>query len=174
MFRRRVDPRKLAGRAARLEGDLLPESLPRVSALLAGEVHASTVKARLSFETAMRGLVLVSGEVDASLMLQCQRCLDPVCVPVTTAFRLALRDDTGEGDLPPGFESLEAAGEFIVPADLVEEELLLALPFAAAHETVAECGELARQYVSSGAPQPAEQTRQDKHPFAVLKGLKLD
>ena len=168
MFRRRVDPRKLAGRAARLKGDLPLESLPRIAALLAGGAHASYVRASLDFEIGARGLVLLSGEIDACLTLQCQRCLEPVSVPVTSSFRLALREASGGEALPQGFELLEDTGDGIVPADLVEEEILLALPFAAAHASVSECGELAERLA---VPGPAEQS---EHPFGRLKDLQPD
>jgi uncharacterized protein len=168
MFRRRVDPRKLAVREASLEGEIAPESLPRLEAVRLGGGDEEHVRASLKFGLGAGGRVLISGDIDASLMLQCQRCLEPVRVPVISTFRFAVQVGSGGEDAPQGFELLDDRGEGIVPADLVEEELLLALPFAAAHGSIEECGELAKRLASPGLD------KDSKHPFAVLRDLKLD
>lgn len=168
MFRRRVDPRTLAGREATLEGELPVKSLPRLAAMLSGGMHDDFVRVRMNFHAGAKKLVLIGGNIDARLTLQCQRCLEPVSVPVRSEFRLALSDMPGEEEIPRGFEPLEEVGEGIVPADIVEEELLLALPFAATHASPSDCGELASR-VSEAKPAATS-----KHPFAVLKNMKLD
>jgi len=66
----------------------------------------------------------------AELPLQCQRTLQRFLFPVRTVQRLGLiRDEADEAALPPGYEALlvPASGE-IRPLELVEDELILAIP----------------------------------------------
>ncbi len=179
-FTRRVDPRKLAGRAARLAGEVPLEALPRVTPLLTCGEREDTVSARLDFETDARGRVYVSGEIKASLTLLCQRCLEPVRLPVSSSFRVAVRPASVDGVDPQGFDSFDGGDEGLLPAELLEEELLLALPFAPRHNSVVDCGKLAQRRAGADETGPAaasgqdKETAQAKRPFAVLKDLKLD
>ena len=66
----------------------------------------------------------------AELPLQCQRTLQRFLFPVRAVQRLGLiRDEADEAALPPGYEPLlvPADGELRL-LDLVEDELILALP----------------------------------------------
>lgn len=68
--------------------------------------------------------------IEAELPLECQRSLQRFLLPVRLEQRLGLvRDEADEAALPPGYEALllEADG-MLKPAELVEDELILALP----------------------------------------------
>lgn len=94
--------------------------------------------------------------------LRCQRCLEGFTYPIQLISRLLL---VQEGELDEF--SAEADEQDSIPADkrldvlaLIEEEILLSLPFAPVHPSGA-C-----QLVAEGLD------RSEKNPFAVLAGLK--
>ena len=68
--------------------------------------------------------------IEAELPLECQRSLQRFLLPVRLEQRLGLvRDEADEAALPPGYEALLVEADGILkPAELVEDELILALP----------------------------------------------
>ncbi len=109
-------------------------------------------------------------QVNAVLPLLCQRCLSPVltAVDVDRSFRfvadeataMAL-DDEEEEDL------LVISREFNL-IDLVEDEVILAMPLVPLHDTCPEP-------LSMSAEDPCFEQEEEKrpHPFAALAGLKV-
>jgi uncharacterized protein len=97
--------------------------------------------------------------------LQCQRCLQPVDVPleVDRAFRFVRGEDAAAAlDAEADDDVLELTRGFDL-RDLVEDELLLALPLVPRHR---DCT------VPRPAPDDAPPTTAEAHPFAVLAALK--
>ena len=109
----------------------------------------------------------------ADLRLRCQRCLGPVAFSLRTSTTLVLA--TEERD----FAAAEADGLDAVPAsrqlrvlDLVEDELLLAMPMVPRHADEA-CGGMATPAGDPVEPEPAADDGGGKpSPFAVLTALK--
>lgn len=68
--------------------------------------------------------------VEAGLPLQCQRSLQRFVLPVKATQRLGLiREEAEEAGLPEGYEPLLMPDHGLVrPLDLVEDELVLAIP----------------------------------------------
>ncbi|MBL8350043.1 MAG: DUF177 domain-containing protein [Burkholderiaceae bacterium] len=107
--------------------------------------------------------------VQASVWLTCQRCLQPFRVPL--AFERRLRFVRGEAEA----EALDAESEEDVLAlsrwldlrELVEDELLLALPLVPRHEVCPE-----PLPVSAGEAAPGDDAPEPLHPFAALQALK--
>ena len=103
--------------------------------------------------------------IEAELPLECQSSLQRFLLPVQLVQRLGLiRDEADEAALPPEYEALlvEADG-MLKPAELVEDELILALP-------VVPVSPDAEAVERDFAP-TAEETAQAS-PFAALTGLK--
>ena len=103
--------------------------------------------------------------IEAELPLECQSSLQRFLLPVQLVQRLGLiRDEADEAALPPEYEALlvEADG-MLKPAELVEDELILALP-------VVPVSPDAEAVERDFAP-TAEETAQAS-PFAALAGLK--
>jgi len=98
--------------------------------------------------------------VHGALQLVCQRCLDTLEYPLHIDTLLQLAATQAEVDAAPldaeGPEQIVAAREMPVH-ELVEDEVLLALPIAPRHERCA-----ARQAPAAGA---------EASPFARLRGL---
>ena len=103
--------------------------------------------------------------IEAELPLECQSSLQRFLLPVQLVQRLGLiRDEADEAALPPEYEALlvEADG-MLKPAELVEDELILALP-------VVPVSPDAEAVERDFAP-TAEETAQAS-PFAALASLK--
>ena len=115
-----------AGRV--MEGEVEVASLPR----LAEAVHEAVGKVtyRLSFERGELGLSSVRVEASTRLTLQCQRSLEAFEFPVDIDTVLSpVRDDADAAALPESWEPTELDGDGRTrPSDLIEDELLLALP----------------------------------------------
>lgn len=132
----RFDAFKLAARASSVSGSLDARRLPNVADSLApGDDPvpiAWTVEGRRSAE----GRPAISIDIEGDVPLVCQRCLAPMAWPVSQGTEVLLAHDEDE------LATLDAEtdGEVILAdrpldaATLVEDELVLTLPFAPRHE----------------------------------------
>ena len=157
-------------RAARqtygVEGQLPVKSLPRLAAALASDAGEVRVALEAGVDLARR--VAVTGNIDAELELQCQRCLEPVRLAVHAEPHLAwVRSDEQLAALPEDYDPLLSADGDVDLKELVTEELLLALPLVPRHEGGAACGSF-----TEPAETPAEAAEARKNPFAELAKLK--
>lgn len=173
-----VEPERLAAAGTVLSGRVPVAALAGLHALLAATEGqaAGDAEYRLVFERDGHGRLLVSGEAVATVPMQCQRCLEPVMTPLSVAFSRVVVDSEPEARaLPAELDPLLRAQRLMDPAALVEEELMVAMPQVARHETVEECGAVARNEaldvpVEDEAPPPDEGPTQ--RPFEVLAGLR--
>ncbi len=132
----RFDAFKLAARASSVSGTLDARRLPNVADSLApGDDPvpiAWTVEGRRSAE----GRPAISIDVEGGVPLVCQRCLARMEWPVSQGTEVLLAHDEDE----LATLDAETEGEVILadrpldPATLVEDELVLTLPFAPRHE----------------------------------------
>ncbi len=163
-----VDPRKLADRAAILEGELSFESLPRFSEQLA--VNAGTVRAKFTFERQERRVAVIRCELVAEVEMVCQRCLELALLPVhvDSSFQI-VKEGFADITVAKGFEALEVGEEPLDLLTLVEDELLLALPIVPLHSSE-DCQQL------SGFNEPDAELNEvsRSNPFDVLAQLKRD
>lgn len=148
------------------EGRLPLSSMARLRDALfdtEGEVAYS-----LEFDRDALQVPYVELRIDAQLPLQCQRTLKRFLYPVNVVQRLGLvREDGDEADeaaLPEGYEALQvpADGE-VRPVDLVEDELILAVPVV----PVSPDSEVVER---DWPVQADEETR--ANPFSALAALK--
>lgn len=139
--------------------------LPRLRAQLASV--EGLVRGRVHF-TREAGFVVADLTVSGSATLECQRCLRPLTQPVASEVRVALIVSEADASrVPEHLEPVLAAGGRISVAELVEEELLLALPIVPLHGEASECAVQAdAPAISAAGP---EQTTQK--PFAQLDKL---
>jgi len=110
-----------------LAGRLPLSSLPRLRDSL---VEATgDVRFRLAFSRDNAQRAVLRCEVAATLKLPCQRCLKTLDHEVNTDTLLALVSGIDEErHLPESYDPLPVSDEPIRPGDLIEDELLLALP----------------------------------------------
>jgi len=117
------------------------------------------------------GFAVADLALRGSVQLTCQRCLAPMRVPVDGTARIALVASEAEAaSVPADFEPVRTQEGRIRVRDLVEEELLLALPIVALHASSGEC---APQAQAAGIDLEAEAALEDglQKPFANLGEL---
>jgi len=104
-----------------------------------------------------------------TLPLVCQRCLNPVDVPlaVQRAFRFVADEATAAAEDDESEEDLLALSRSFDLLELVEDELLMELPVAPRHET---CPEPVKMSAVDPAFEAAGAEREN--PFAILGRLK--
>ena len=120
-----------------VEADLLaldPVRLPR-------DWRDSIVAGTLSFRvsSAQEGFPVLEGQVAATLDSVCQRCLRPFQMPLKTELRLVFADGDTLDDDCDDYEVWELAEETLRPLDLVQEALIMAIPFSPMHTDSIVC-----------------------------------
>jgi uncharacterized protein len=129
------------------------------------------IDVELKFGRDEQGLYVVEGDVNCVVDMTCQRCLQAVSVDVSSHFNLGVVwDDDGAKQLPSYLEPLVASAEPFDLHVLVEDELLLSLPFSPYHDSsVCQGGEYQQQ---QSAVVDTPKVTQRENPFAVLEQLK--
>ena len=166
-----VDPLFMVKRGFQWSGVLNLRTMERVVPSL---TEADQRPLAVSLEFAVeQGKPCIKGRIQGQAEMICQRCMQPVVVGFDQSFCLGLVEtELQEQALPSDWESYYIHDSEIRPADVVEDEVLLALPLAPMHKTVAEC---------SGdflAPEPDQSAQEENsneqrpNPFSVLGQLK--
>jgi len=151
----------------RWAGTISIAALPRLAAAVAGINGQASAELQAKHDG---GQVTVQGKVEANLMLTCQRCFGNMHFPVKADLNLAwVRDEKEAVSLPAVYEPLLSASGRVKIADLIEDELLLALPMAARHAAPQECGAGVR---STARPAVTDAKEKRRKPFAALESLK--
>ena len=140
---RYVDPWRDAARGSSYAGYLPTDLLPRLSAIASLRVP---VDVNISFHqrlgAAKRGAIEIELEVCSRLDMMCQRCLEPLSIESALKCSVwVVRDEAAARLLESearGDAIVSPPGERLVLATVVEDELLLALPFAPSH-ALGEC-----------------------------------
>lgn len=159
--RAKIDAFRFARERQSLRGRIALLDLPRLRESLAGTPGSVDFLLQGSADPQGRSVLTLS--LSAALSVTCQRCLDPVSVPVTPTARFVLA--ASEAELPPVEEEPEEwtaiVGSTSMDVEtLVEDELILALPIAPSHAE-GEC-RAAREGGAGGV----------ENPFGVLASLK--
>ena len=148
-----------------LRGTVAVSSLERLLPVLVSGEGELQVEMELGKDP--DGTRYVKGSIQGDVMLKCQRCLENMTLPLDLNFRLGLvSSDAAASILPDWYEPLLVTAEPAHIADMIAEEVLLAIPIVPKHRDRLDCQEFVKDY----APPESEQR---KNPFAVLSGLKL-
>ena len=136
------DLEALGARQVVLSGELPLARFARLVELLRGD--QGSVRATLSFRqrSGWPGLTL---RYETTVELTCQRCLEPMELPLAETVEIALvESDAMEQHVPEGIEPVVVEGGRLNPAQLIEDELIVGLPLVPKHERTDDCGSLAR------------------------------
>ncbi|MCW8955513.1 MAG: YceD family protein [Gammaproteobacteria bacterium] len=156
-----------ARKASKINGYWPVSRLERLARLVLDD--QANIEAELEFDMQGR-LRTVSGLVKASLSVTCQRCMQPMTLDLESHFKLALvSDESKAGLLPEEYEPLmlDEDNRVNIPA-MLEDELLLAVPLVALHET--DCSDYLQQQRERQASEDEQALKKD-NPFSVLKDL---
>jgi uncharacterized protein len=122
----------LADEGRRVELAVPAASMKRIAEELASDEGIAKATVVLSREA---GQIIAALEFEAELTLRCQRCLGPMPQRLQGSSRVALvESEDAVAEVPPELETALAPAGRMALAELVEEELMLALPAAPRHE----------------------------------------
>lgn len=165
----RVNIRKAVTRSARYSGGLGAEQLPQFAHLL--DPAAPTIDVGVEFGEDEEGQQYAAVSMQGRVVLECQRCLQPVLCELKGDSRLGIvPGDEQAKQLSSGLEPLIALDEVDLWA-LAEEELALALPVVAYHPE-GECEPPKSDRSDRSEHQELGLSDQAKdNPFSVLSSL---
>ncbi|MGH8158171.1 MAG: YceD family protein [Rhodanobacter sp.] len=151
------------------EGTLPIASMSRLCEALTGTDGVAQFELDFGRDSLL-GTDYLDVRAQASLTLVCQRTLEPFVLPVVVNTRLGLikleRDEVG---LPPDCEPLLVAENGrLHPADVIEDELLLALPLIPVNPD----SSLPDEVTGHEPEQDSTGEGRSENPFAVLRELK--
>lgn len=170
-----INPFRLVEQKKQLTGIIPLKQLSRLSEIALPSSEDIAVK--LDFTRTQSGLALIEGYIRGQILLECQRCLQPLPYTLDHPLRVALT--TFQSDERPEQEGLEAwlvEDDRLFVLDFVEDEILLALPLVAKHE---QCEPVRPLIEALPTDIPATTSGQEdktltskSNPFAVLKDWK--
>lgn len=152
----RQRPKELAELSQGIDFNGRIDELPRLSEIIEAELdaareperprqwRAAPVAIRLAFSSLAghTGMLAVDGRASATITTVCQRCLAVfefvVETDIKTVIATATVDLLQQGSVA-GYEIWALDEDGIRPIDLVEESLVMALPFAPMHESGDDC-----------------------------------
>ena len=165
-LRRRYQVQKEVCRSGFFEGEIPLAKLDRLHDLLYPGNRAEpehSIDVRFEFLRNEYDLPMVRGRLKTRLELECQRCLDPLEIPLELDFQLMV-DASDDLVRSSSVDTLYSDDGYIDIYTVVEDELILAIPLVALHDDRA-CNEHWRH------PEQSEAAVTD-NPFSVLRKLK--
>jgi uncharacterized protein len=163
----RVAPDQLLAAGGRLQGLVPLARLERLAGFLQeGAQGQEAASADLKLSVAPHGRYWLQGRVNARVVVRCERCLGPMEWPLDITIGLYLvPDEAAAGELSEHAD-YAVVGDNFRPQDLIEDELILALPLVAKHPPGTACGDR----VQRG---PVAEAGKRDTPFAILSKMKF-
>ena len=166
-LRRRYQVQKELTRKGHYEGVVALPKLARLDELVyPGESTQTKPRVAVRFEFLHNeyDIPTIAGRLQTSLTLQCQRCLQALDKPMELDFRLMI-DASDELVRDSSMDTLYSQDGWIDLFEVIEDELILAIPLVVLHEDTA-CNEYWQA-------QTAEvDVSAEDNPFSVLRQLK--
>ena len=161
---RPLDALGLARSAARVERKFAVAAFARLRDRLAEPTGTVTVRAEFGMQARWPVARL---DVEADVVLTCQRCLGPMRRSLASESRLVFAEG-GAAELPDGFEAVGGDPRKLDLAALVEDELLLAVPIIPQHGAAEACR---LPDAAAGKEVAGAAASEMRRPFAGLKDL---
>ena len=170
-----VLPERLASGSVTIDTTLEVAQLSRIAAIIeqdmAGKEGAEssmnwrqlpvTIKLRFQWADERESFVQSEGEVSTTIVAVCQRCLEQFEMPLRASLDFLYARPEVEVASDGNIDVWDLDEDFLRPLDVVEEALVLAIPFAPKHQRVKDCPLLA-ELTDEGEPDV-------QNPFAGLK-----
>lgn len=164
MLPERCNPGSLASRGERLRGVLPADLLTRFRRAV--DDAAGPVRVDLHFQRDDTALASISGALEVTVRLTCQRCLEALDLRLDAPVDLLVVRSGGEVEgRERGREVLAIHGDRLSLHEMIEDELLLALPMHASHPR-GDCAPPARP-----AARSRESGTRSAGPFAALADI---
>jgi uncharacterized protein len=156
-----IEPLGLSDAGRSFRGEVPVSKLSRLAPSLSSTDGVLKVEMRFCLDE--RRIRTLKGTIKGHLSLVCQRCLEALSFPLDLGFRLGIVTSEADIDrLPQGYEPLLVSGEPLQTVDVVEDEVLLAVPAFPMHEGAHKC---AMNYENGRLPEK-------DNPFSILEKLK--
>ena len=153
---------KEVSRSGYFQGEIEVEKLSRLCELLSSDHGGITLE--FDFRTSDFGVPMISGEIKTCLQVECQRCLQAMKTDLAFDFRLLI-DAADDIVKESSFDTVYSEDGNIDIFEVVEDEIILALPLVSMHENDT-CN--THWQATDGSQKPAVR----ENPFSVLKDLK--
>lgn len=132
----------LGERGGVLSGEIELNRFNRLAGLLHSD--AGSVSATVRFRREGGGWLIIDMEYETTVQLVCQRCLEPLDHHLKDRVQLALLETPSlESHVPEAYEPLVLDEDRLMPAMLLEDELIISLPIVPRHARPEGCGDLA-------------------------------
>ncbi len=169
-----VDPIRLAAREEHLQGTIPLKQMKRlVNALSSkeGEVYID-----VEFSVDINRVVILAGEIKTDTKLICQRCMKEMDLPIALNFQLAfVRSEAEMERLPEGYEATLIDNTSMMLSDIIEDEILLALPPIPKHlDESCSSDAITEAWNSQQINEPNTESVERENPFDILASLKTD
>jgi uncharacterized protein len=179
-----IDPFALVEKRQGFKGSVGLAKMKRLASLLVESSGDAGLEIQFGRDSA--GQAIATGKVTAVVRLQCQRCLEPMDFNVNSEFSLAIVSSLAEArSLPENFEPLVVDQTALSLTELIEDEIMLALPAIAMHAEQCVAQSLTTPTTKDSrprtkdsmynAPRSDDNAAEDdkrQNPFAVLADLK--
>jgi len=166
-----VDPWRSADLQKCFTGRLVLSQFPRLASSLTSA--EGTVCYSLQFKRVTRRRIAISGTLTSQVSIECQRCMEDMDYPLDVSFELIVTAGPEEAKLlPDEVDSLVVfEEEGVNPLEILEDELILALPLVARHR-LEECNVGPEKMVVGDEIVVETEGVEEESPFAVLAQLK--
>ena len=148
----------LGARQACFRGEFTVTQMRRLAAHLCSE--NGSVTADFTFSTKTSGYVGIEIEIRSNLGATCQRCLEPLELEMSERVEYGVVvDESAAGLLPEGVEPVVLDGDRLMPLQLVEDELIVAVPMVPKHaseQCALDSGALPEGVFADGDAEPKD------------------
>lgn len=169
-----VDPFRLAAKEEQLQGSIPLKQMKRLISALSsdeGDVFIDVV-----FSVDINRVSQLRGQIKTDAKLICQRCMGEMELPIALDFELAfVRSEAEMERLPEGYETTLIEDTPIMLSDIIEDEILLALPSIPKHlDDHCSSDNVAEDWNSQQANETNTENVKQDNPFDILASLKID
>lgn len=168
-----VDPIRLSALGEHLQGTIPLKQMKRlVSALSSNE---GDVFIDVEFSVDINRVVILAGEIKTDAKLTCQRCMGNMELPIAIDFQLAfVRSEAEMEGLPAGYEATLIDNATMNLSDIIEDEILLALPPIPKHPDESCNPDNVEEGWGDQQIETDTESVERENPFNILASLKTD
>lgn len=159
----RLDPQVMLAGKSELVGCVPVKGMARLKNAVVSMDPTAMVDLR--FIPGLYGFPKITGRIKHVLWLRCERCLGKMEISMELPLEVCIKPKSES--LPATAsapEFYEYDGRSFVLADLIEDELLLALPLAPKHKDISLCDQSMVAWLADKTP-----TEKRDSPFSILK-----
>ena len=169
-----VDPIRLSAKGEHLQGIIPLKQMKRLSDAFSS--NEGDVYIDVEFSVDINRVVILAGEIKTEAKLICQRCMGKMDLPITLDFQLAfVRTEAEMERLPEGYEATLINNTTMMLSDIIEDEILLALPSIPKHLDESCSSDVIKEtWNSQQTHEPNTESVERENPFDVLASLKTD